>query len=487
MNFNDKDLYPTPKEVIETMLLGVDLEGKVVLEPSAGFGNIVEVLKEYGAKVIVCEKDNELAGIVSQKADSFLKNDFMEVKAEEISHIDLIIANPPFSQDMDHILKMYEVAPEGCEIISLCNYDTFRRGYGSKGRELKKIVELYGNYTELGQCFTTAERKTNVEVTLVHIYKPKVNSETEFDGYFDEIDTDEKGSDIAGIMPHNEMRSIVNTFVSAVKMFDEVDEASDKINNLIKYIAEYPPIEFGGFATNSSTSTKITRETFKKDMQKDAWRKVFNKMNMSKYVTASVMQDINKFVEKQTKVPFTMSNISKMIDLIIGTHKERMDNILVEAFDKIISFSDKNRRGVEGWKTNSAYKVNQRFIEPYVCDYDNRWPNEYLKISYSSGTYIDDIVKALCYMTATDYDEIGNLAIFVSNRSLEWGKWHNWNKFFKIRGYKKGTMHFEFADLKVWEEFNKRVGKLKGWTLPEETDNKQKGTERTKEKEVEIY
>ena len=182
-----------------------------------------------------------------------------------------------------------------------------------------------------------------------------------------------------------------------------------------------------------------------------------------------------------------MSNISKMIDLIIGTHKERMDNIIVEAFDKIISFSDKNRRGVEGWKTNSAYKVNQRFIKPYVCDFDNRWPNDYLKISYSSGTYIDDIVKALCYMTATDYDEIGNLAIFVSNRSLEWGKWYNWNKFFKIRGYKKGTMHFEFADLRVWEEFNKRVGKLKGWTLPEETDNKQKGTERTKEKRVEIY
>jgi hypothetical protein len=33
--FNN-DFYPTPKEVIETMLQGLDLYGKNVLDPSAG-------------------------------------------------------------------------------------------------------------------------------------------------------------------------------------------------------------------------------------------------------------------------------------------------------------------------------------------------------------------------------------------------------------------------------------------------------------------
>jgi hypothetical protein len=48
-------------------------------------------------------------------------------------------------------------------------------------------------------------------------------------------------------------------------------------------------------------------------------------------------------------------------------------------------------------------------------------------------------------------------------------------------------MHFEFIDEKIWEEFNLRVAKIKGWQLPTKTDNKKKGTERTKETGVNIY
>ena len=35
------DFYPTPDDVINTMMLGEDILGKTVLEPSAGSGNIV--------------------------------------------------------------------------------------------------------------------------------------------------------------------------------------------------------------------------------------------------------------------------------------------------------------------------------------------------------------------------------------------------------------------------------------------------------------
>ena len=43
------DFYPTPVEVIKTMLLGEDIFNKVILEPSAGKGDIVDYLKENGA------------------------------------------------------------------------------------------------------------------------------------------------------------------------------------------------------------------------------------------------------------------------------------------------------------------------------------------------------------------------------------------------------------------------------------------------------
>ena len=38
------DFYPTPREVIEQMLMGVEIQDKYVLEPSAGSGNIVDIL-----------------------------------------------------------------------------------------------------------------------------------------------------------------------------------------------------------------------------------------------------------------------------------------------------------------------------------------------------------------------------------------------------------------------------------------------------------
>ena len=49
----NKNFYPTPQEVIFTMLNGVDVEGKTVLEPSAGKGDIVEELTVRGAKEVL--------------------------------------------------------------------------------------------------------------------------------------------------------------------------------------------------------------------------------------------------------------------------------------------------------------------------------------------------------------------------------------------------------------------------------------------------
>ena len=46
------DFYPTPTEVIERMLMGVDVTDKYILEPSAGSGNIVDVLNERAAKQV---------------------------------------------------------------------------------------------------------------------------------------------------------------------------------------------------------------------------------------------------------------------------------------------------------------------------------------------------------------------------------------------------------------------------------------------------
>lgn len=49
------DFFPTPLQVIEQMATGIELQGKVILEPSSGSGAIVDYLQEQGATVISCE------------------------------------------------------------------------------------------------------------------------------------------------------------------------------------------------------------------------------------------------------------------------------------------------------------------------------------------------------------------------------------------------------------------------------------------------
>ncbi len=204
--------------------------------------------------------------------------------------------------------------------------------------------------------------------------------------------------------------------------------------------------------------------------------KIFNDMKMDKYVTKGVKETINKFVEQQIHVPFTMKNIYKMVELIVGTHGNRMNQVLLEAFEKICSYSwRENCTGGEYWKTNSDYMVNRRFIVPYICEsesYGSKY--EYVNLSYSGHNKLDDIVKALCHLTATPYESIKSLYSFIRGEdingifrkaSLSWGQWYEWG-FFRVRGYKKGTMHFEFIDENVWMLFNQRVAESKGWRLP---------------------
>jgi hypothetical protein len=88
---------------------------------------------------------------------------------------------------------------------------------------------------------------------------------------------------------------------------------------------------------------------------------------------------------------------------------------------------------------------------------------------------IEDVIRALCYITGTPYERTCQLKTFVRENAVPWGQWTNMEKnvdgehitgFFKIRGYKKGTMHFEFLDENVWRRFNEEVAKIKGWQLP---------------------
>lgn len=474
----ERDFYPTPQQVIETMLQGHSVTGKVVLEPSAGSGNIVDYLQNnYVKEVIACEVNSKLRSIVASKCE-VIADDFLTVTSEMVSHIDMIVMNPPFSNARKHILHAYEIAPEGCEIISLCNATDMSDNKYRATTDQLKLHELvsYNGYSEmLGNVFSDAERRTDVDIACIHLYKPK-SGESEFEDYmFSTIDEQDHGS-TEGLIEYNLVRDVVNRYCEAVKTFDSVMAMSESINDLTSiFRGPYDrDCMFGCF--DKESGSKITRERYKKEMQKLAWRFIIDKMNMTRFATSKVYKQINAFVERQQHIPFTMKNVYQMIYMIVATQGNRMETALIEAFDHICSFSSENSTAGEKWKTNANYMVNKKFIvpdmftyehyrtkEPYVCL--NLWRNR-------SESKIHDVCIALEYISGKKEGQ--DVFEYIRRNNLEWGEWHEYGGFFRFKAFKKGTMHLEFLDEDIWALFNQRVAEIRGWELPKKSEKKRK-------------
>lgn len=466
MYFKDnKDFYPTPTEVIEKMLDGVDLLNAKVYEPSAGKGDIIDFCLKAGAKVIASEIDSNLAEIVKSKCH-LVCNDFFKVSPRQIAHVDFIIMNPPFSNVEDHILQAYEVAPDGCVIISLLDSKTLdSRNCTADGRRIKYLVKNYGYEKELGNCFDTAERKTSVEVSLIKIYKPI--DETDFESkYFDMNEAQEQEQENA-IISYNQVDACINSYISAIKHFDQVEKTCKQMNDYLE-LFKIGSLDFSIYLSGQGNKQTMDRETFKIKLQKSMWDWVFGKLKMNKYMTSKLMEQINKFCEVQKNVPFTKKNIFKMLELIVGTHQERMSKVLIEVFDRLTQHYDENRYHVEGWKTNSHYLVNKKFILPdtvRVCTIHGT-PTTRGYYSTERSCTLDDFNKALCHLLGTSMENMQTFEHFLHLNKIEWGKWYYF-AFFEVRVYKKGTIHAKFQDDKTWEMFNRKVAELKGYPLPE--------------------
>lgn len=509
------DFYPTPTNVGEDMISGEDLQGKVVLEPSAGAGHLVAVLKGAGADVIACEIDADLRRILQTKC-KVIGEDFLKITSDQVSHVDYIVMNPPFTYADEHILHAYDIAPPGCRIISLSNVQTVKNPYSERRSRLIEIINTHGQWSEMGKVFSNALRETEVEVALIRLQKPSENAEDEFSGFFIEEDAETQS---VGLIQYNVVRELVNRYVGALKIFDRQLQTAVELEDMAGTFFNTASI---GFRVTKGDAP-FTRNDYKKELQKAGWLWIFAQFDLKKYVTKGVEEDINKFVEKQQDIPFTMRNIYHMLHIVVATAGQRMDKAMLEVFEDLTIHTHENRHNVEGWQTNSHYLINKRFI-----------------LGNGSTQKLEDLVKALCYLTGRNYDHFidyrqllqyryklrdkdGNYIPKYSERSdikicgheyqlselqeaqkkrpgstiedanLEttYGKWFDWT-FFRVKRFMKGTIHCEFKDDQVWHLFNQRISKLKGYPLYEkktqtkwqqQRDAKQSGKPAPKAKE----
>lgn len=115
--------FETPGEIADWLVsLAGDISPEMsILEPSAGRGSIIKAIHRVCGNVTVdCyELMPENREILANLPDvRIIGEDF---EAEEVGSYDLIIANPPFSnnQDIKHVSKMYECLKPGGTLVAI--------------------------------------------------------------------------------------------------------------------------------------------------------------------------------------------------------------------------------------------------------------------------------------------------------------------------------------------------------------------------------
>src|SRR5690625_232253 len=182
---DNKDFYPTPKALYER-LVGSNsryIRGRI-LEPSAGKGDMIKHI--YGIngrrlddiKVDAIENDPRLVNALMGEGFSVVWDDFLTY--ETYKEYDYIIMNPPFSNGVAHVLKALELAEDQltrCDIYAILNKETINNAYSSKRQELLRKLDEHGaEIRYVSGAFSDGERKTELEVTLIHAKSEKTSA-----------------------------------------------------------------------------------------------------------------------------------------------------------------------------------------------------------------------------------------------------------------------------------------------------------------------
>ncbi len=483
--FND-DFYPTPNDLLRKMLSGIELRYiNTILEPSAGKGDIVDYInsrlstnKNYIPDIDCIEIEPELRHILKGKGYKVVHDNFLSYPSYK--RYDLIIANPPFSQGAKHLLKMLEMQERGGAIICILNAETLKNPIHNERKALLTKIEDYNASIEyIESAFTSAERKTNVEIALVKVDIPK-KEETSFlfeeslkkaeDLRYKDLETEETNY----IAKNNFIDSIIDQYrveVSAgISLIEEYRAMAPHILKEFEHEgsinAKEPIIKlvYGGY-----NGKDCTINGFVKRVRVKYWRALFNNPKFTSKLTTNLRDEYRNKVEELADYDFSSYNILT-VRAEMNTHivKSVEDTIyaLFEDLSHKYSYWDETSKNIHyfnGWKTNKSWFINKKVIIP-LSAYDDWWG----KFDTTQRRVIDklsDIEKCFNYLDGGLTEPVDMESVLAkAKEDLQTKKIQL--KYFTVTFYKKGTCHIEFTNLELLKKFNIFGSQYKGWLPP---------------------
>lgn len=532
----DVGFYPTPPEMVEKMLADIDLDKvNTILEPSAGKGDILrgiakresmgycrsrnfdvdcieidpnlrQILKHnfsdgrereirYMAEELqnkrkynrelnryeeLSEKDNAALLELEEEKRHFFDNGIHIVHDDFLTYTpfkkyDLIIMNPPFSNGDMHLLKAIKMQEKGGAVVCILNAETIRNPYSETRRELKKLLDRYNAKIEFIQnAFTTAERKTDVEIALIKIYIEQVQEESDIFEHFKKAEM----VDEFDIEQTTELT--VTDFIKAtVTRFTVEAKAGIELIRQYRAMIPYMSRSFGNDSWDKEPILRLTDSRdrgydsvspnqFLKHLRLKYWRELLANPKFTSKLTSKLQESYREKVEKLADYDFTEYNIYTLAAEMNSNIKSGVEKEILTMFDTLTSEhswypeTQKNRHYYDGWATNKAHKIGDKVIIPCYGIFDS-WDG---KPQYHNARHsLEDIERILNFLDGGMTQDVDFWHILEG--CFKQGITKNIHlKYFKATFYKKGTIHLVFTCPELIERFNIYAAQNKAWLPP---------------------
>lgn len=506
-NEQESEFYPTPESLAAKILDGVDWRYiHTILEPSAGKGDLLRAIANAanGQSSRYYNGDNFDVDCIEIDANlrQILRYNFSDEKMREYDryskerraffeqgiHIvhddfltynpykryDLIIMNPPFSNGDKHLLKALKMQEKGGIVICLLNAETIRNPYTETRRELARQLDKYNAQIEyIEGAFTSAERRTGVEVALIKVA----------------IEQAQEESDIYNRMREAEQMEDINPEVTDLEVSDYIKAAVSRFNvevksglELIRQYRAFVPYMLDSFDEADKYKKPILRLTDSSDRGYDSvssndylkkvrakyWKALLSNPKFTGKLTTKLQQEYRERVARLANYDFTEFNIYTLSAEMNAHIKQGIEDEIIAMFDRLTSEhswypeTQKNRHYFDGWATNKAHKIGKKVIIPCYGVW-SEWDGH--PRVYEAVKVLADIERILNFLDGHMTEEVNSESFLEYN--FKQGITKNIKqKYYTATFYKKGTVHLVFTCPELIERFNIYAAQQKKWLPP---------------------
>lgn len=477
MSTTGLQFYPTPEPLARKAwgLFRQPMTITRLLEPSAGRGDLllpgmVQSTHWRPVPMDVIEIDIRHHPMLKERGFNVIGTDFLQ--SQSLAQYSHIIMNPPFSAGARHVLHAYDHMLQG-EIVAILNAETIRNTEPSWSRRmLAYIISECGEVEFVQGAFLDAERKTAVDVALVHLTKTATETDM-VAGWLQDLKAADEARpapefDNQLALPRAEVENLVVAYNAAV---EAATEAAVAVQKREYYKSLLGKTIYEQAADQGAPMQKVHEDigAAVEDLRSRAWSAVLSRTAIADKLSTKARERLHAEFEDIKRMEFCLSNIGAFVSGILESQGDIQAEMLCDVFDLITKYHSGNRVYYRGWKSNDKHRTAglklkaTRFILPMRTAYST-------SLNYESMRVLDDIDKAFCLLDGRrweDMDERMSKVAESSGRDLAAGD-RLQAEYFEIRFYRgAGTMHFYPRRPDLVDRLNRVVGAQRQWLPPE--------------------